>query len=98
MKIASKQHIDPVVQPVPFDGQVHGTSAGGDTDELRLLSTNQTYIHVLGYGGSLDFVSTKVRLVVSRSRVPGLSPDNAVDSQHLASRGRASHTTTKSGV
>lgn len=40
--------------------QVHGTSAGGDADELRLLSTNGTYINLRGYGGSLDFVSTKV--------------------------------------
>eukprot|EP00904_Undaria_pinnatifida_P005796 jgi/Undpi1/2346/HiC_scaffold_13.g05729.m1 len=40
--------------------QVHGTSVGGDADELRLLSTADTYINLRGYGGSLDFVSTKV--------------------------------------
>ncbi|CAM9369997.1 unnamed protein product, partial [Laminaria digitata] len=39
---------------------VHGTSAGGDVDELRLLSTSDTYINLRAYGGSLDFVSTKV--------------------------------------
>ena len=42
-------------------GQVHGTSAGGDTDELRLLSTSSTFINLRAYGGNLDFVSTKVR-------------------------------------
>lgn len=46
-----------------LDDQVHGTSSGGDADELRLLSINGTYINLRGYGGNLDFVSTKVRLV-----------------------------------
>ncbi|CAN0474605.1 unnamed protein product, partial [Scytosiphon promiscuus] len=40
--------------------QVHGTSAGGDADELRLLSTSDAYINLRAYGGSLDFLSTKV--------------------------------------
>lgn len=40
--------------------QVHGTSAGGDADELRLLSTRKTFINLRAYGGSLDFLSTKV--------------------------------------
>eukprot|EP00904_Undaria_pinnatifida_P005798 jgi/Undpi1/2348/HiC_scaffold_13.g05731.m1 len=40
--------------------EVHGTSAGGDADELRLKSTSDTYINLRGHGGSLDFVSTKV--------------------------------------
>ena len=61
---------NPIARPASFDYQVHGTSVGGDTDEMRLLSTNETFVHLLAYGGSLDFVSTKVRiLVVSRSRV-----------------------------
>lgn len=66
--MCANKHLAP--QPVPFDVQVHGTSVGGDTDELRLLSTNKTYIHLLGYGGSLDFVSTKVCFVISQQ--PGL--------------------------
>ncbi|CAM9125414.1 unnamed protein product, partial [Laminaria digitata] len=41
--------------------QVHGTSAGGDADELRLLSTSNTYINLRAHGGSLDFLSTKIR-------------------------------------
>eukprot|EP00904_Undaria_pinnatifida_P009115 jgi/Undpi1/5333/HiC_scaffold_2.g00614.m1 len=40
--------------------QVHGTSAGGDADELRLLSTSDTFINLRAHGGSLDFLSTKV--------------------------------------
>ncbi|CAN0529008.1 unnamed protein product, partial [Scytosiphon promiscuus] len=40
--------------------QVYGTAAGGDVDELRLLSTNETYINLRAHGGSLDFMSTKV--------------------------------------
>ena len=40
--------------------QVHGTSTGGDADELRLLSTSKTFINLRAYGGSLDFLSTKV--------------------------------------
>ena len=40
--------------------QVHGTSAGGDADELRLLSTSDTFIRLHAKGGSLDFLSTKV--------------------------------------
>lgn len=54
--------------------QVHGTSAGGDADELRLLSTSDTFINLRAYGGSLDFVSTKVGDVFLRStriRTPG---------------------------
>lgn len=41
--------------------KVHGTSAGGDADELRLLSTSETFIRLHAHGGSLDFLSTKVR-------------------------------------
>lgn len=40
--------------------QVHGSSAGGDADELRLLSTSNTFINLRAHGGSLDFLSTKV--------------------------------------
>lgn len=39
---------------------MYGTSAGGDADELRLLSTSDMYVNLRAYGGSLDFVSTKV--------------------------------------
>lgn len=39
---------------------MYGTEAGGDADELRLLSTNETFINLRAHGGSLDFVSTKV--------------------------------------
>ncbi|CAM9404971.1 unnamed protein product [Laminaria digitata] len=39
---------------------VHGSSAGGDADELRLLSTSDTFISLQAHGGSLDFLSTKV--------------------------------------
>ncbi|CAN0090334.1 unnamed protein product, partial [Ectocarpus sp. 13 AM-2016] len=40
--------------------KVYGSEAGGDADELRLLSTNETFINLRAHGGSLDFVSTKV--------------------------------------
>ena len=40
--------------------QVHGTPVGGDADELRLLSTSDTFINLRAHGGSLDFLSTKV--------------------------------------
>ncbi|CAN0537491.1 unnamed protein product, partial [Laminaria digitata] len=40
--------------------QVHGSSAGGDADELRLLSTADTFINLRAHGGNLDFLSTKV--------------------------------------
>lgn len=40
--------------------QVYGTDEGGDADELRLLSTSDTYINLRAHGGSLDFVGTKV--------------------------------------
>ena len=40
--------------------QVHGKSAGGKADELRLLSTSKDFINLRAHGGSLDFVSTKV--------------------------------------
>ncbi|CAN0302315.1 unnamed protein product, partial [Laminaria digitata] len=40
--------------------KVHGSSAGGDADELRLLSTSDTFINLRAHGGSLDFLSTKV--------------------------------------
>ena len=40
---------------------MHGTSAGGDADELRLLSTADTFINLRAHGGSLDFLSTKVK-------------------------------------
>ncbi|CAN0261394.1 unnamed protein product, partial [Ectocarpus sp. 4 AP-2014] len=40
--------------------EVYGSEAGGDADELRLLSTNETFINLRAHGGSLDFVSTKV--------------------------------------
>lgn len=49
--------------------QVHGTSAGGDVDELRLLSTSDAVINLRAYGGSLDFLSTKVS---SRSKRSGV--------------------------
>ncbi|CAN0159350.1 unnamed protein product [Scytosiphon promiscuus] len=40
--------------------KVYGSDAGGDADELRLLSTDDTFINLRAHGGSLDFVSTKV--------------------------------------
>ncbi|CAM9816491.1 unnamed protein product [Ectocarpus sp. 6 AP-2014] len=40
--------------------KVYGSEAGGDADELRLLSTSETFINLRAHGGSLDFVSTKV--------------------------------------
>ncbi|CAM9144191.1 unnamed protein product [Laminaria digitata] len=40
--------------------KVHGSSASGDADELRLLSTSDTFINLRAHGGSLDFLSTKV--------------------------------------
>ncbi|CAN0261511.1 unnamed protein product [Ectocarpus sp. 4 AP-2014] len=40
--------------------KVYGTDEGGDADELRLLSTSDTYINLRAHGGSLDFVGTKV--------------------------------------
>ena len=47
-------------RPPALTNQVHGTSAGGGADELRLLSTSDTYINLSAQGGSLDFVSTRV--------------------------------------
>ena len=47
--------------PLLFGVQVHGASAGGDADELRLLSTKDTFINLRAHGGSLDFLSTKVK-------------------------------------
>ena len=55
-------HRPHVARPASFEGQVHGTLAGGDADELRLLSTNDTFINLRAHGGSLDFLSTKVSL------------------------------------
>eukprot|EP00752_Nemacystus_decipiens_P007155 g6407.t1 len=40
--------------------KVYGTDAGGDADELRLLSTTDVYINLRAHGGNFDFVSTKV--------------------------------------
>lgn len=40
--------------------QVHGSSVGGDADELRLLSTSDKFLNLRAYGGSFDFLSTKV--------------------------------------
>lgn len=38
-----------------------GNASDGDCDELRLMSTNETFINLRGHGGSLDFENTKVR-------------------------------------
>ena len=46
--------------------QVYGSSAGGDANELRLMSTSDKYINVRAHGGSLDFVSTKVTTALRR--------------------------------
>ena len=46
--------------------QVYGSSAGGDANELRLMSTSDKYINVRAHGGSLDFVSTKVTTTLQR--------------------------------
>ena len=61
----SLKHFAPISLSWPsfFGCQVYGTSAGGDADELRLLSTSSTFINLRAYGGSLDFVSTKVRFL-----------------------------------
>ena len=40
--------------------QVHGTSTGGDADELRLLTTSDTFINLRAHGGSFDFLGAKV--------------------------------------
>nr|BDX99461.1 mannuronan C5-epimerase [Cladosiphon okamuranus] len=40
--------------------KVYGTEAGGDADELRLLSTSETFINLRAHGGNLDFIGTKV--------------------------------------
>ena len=49
------------LDPINFDrDQVHGSAAGGDADELRLLSTSDTFINLRAHGGSFDFLSTKV--------------------------------------
>ena len=68
-KILPRPHVArPLSAPLALSfgigaGQVYGTAAGGYADELRLLSTNETYINLRAHGGSLDFVSTKVCLV-----------------------------------
>ncbi|CAM9596047.1 unnamed protein product, partial [Sphacelaria rigidula] len=40
--------------------QVWGSASGGQVDELRLESTDATYINLRAYGGNLDFEHTKV--------------------------------------
>lgn len=40
--------------------QVHGTARGGDCDELRLLSDENTFINLRAHGGILSFLGTKV--------------------------------------
>ena len=50
-----------LLDPINFDrDQVRGSAAGGDANELRLLSTSDTFINLRAHGGSLDFLSTKV--------------------------------------
>ncbi len=39
---------------------VHGTDIGGDCDYLKLRSDSDTFVNLRAYGGSLDFVNTKV--------------------------------------
>ena len=51
--------------------QVHGTPVGGDADELRLLSTSDTFINLRAHGGSLDFLSTKVPYACRTTHCPG---------------------------
>ena len=50
--------------PLAFCVQVYGTSAGGDADELRLLSTAEGFINLRAHGGSLDFMGTKVKRLI----------------------------------
>ncbi|CAN0151476.1 unnamed protein product [Ascophyllum nodosum] len=40
--------------------QVHGTSRGGDCDELRILSDEKNIINLRAHGGSFSFLGTKV--------------------------------------
>lgn len=58
--------------------QVHGTSAGGDADELRLLSDEDTVINLRAYGGSLSFLDTKVGIRDSKRCLPDTLPMHAV--------------------
>lgn len=44
--------------------QVHGPAAGGDTDDLRLLSTSDTFINLRAHGGSFDVLRTKVSTAI----------------------------------
>ena len=50
--------------------QVYGNGSGGDADELRLLSTNETFINLRAHGGNLDFVNTSVGTHLSAATVP----------------------------
>ena len=45
--------------PDVFD-QLHGTAMGGDCDELRLLSDENTILNLRAHGGSLSLLGTKV--------------------------------------
>lgn len=49
---------------------MYGNGSGGDADELRLLSTNETFINLRAHGGNLDFVNTSVGTHLSAATVP----------------------------
>ncbi|CAN0512579.1 unnamed protein product [Scytosiphon promiscuus] len=40
--------------------QLHGTSRGGDCDELRLLSDENKILNLRAHGGNLSLLGTKV--------------------------------------
>lgn len=73
----------------PVSLQVHG-GPDGDCDELRLLSDNETFLNLRGYGGSLSFNETKVSLrgikddFTEMSKVMGLI--NTVSDPHGGAR------------
>lgn len=49
---------------------VHGTSIGGDCDELRIQSDGATFHEIRGHGGSLSFKSTVVTSWDTTTKAP----------------------------
>eukprot|EP00904_Undaria_pinnatifida_P009109 jgi/Undpi1/5328/HiC_scaffold_2.g00609.m1 len=56
--------------------KVHGSAAGGDANELRLLSTSDVFINLRAHGGSLDFLSTKVFAWDTSTNAPDKDEDD----------------------
>lgn len=54
-----RSHYPMMMSSLCFE-QLHGTARGGDCDELRLLSDENTILNLRAHGGSLSLLGTKV--------------------------------------